>query len=218
MSDVTHHRLEGLEPDNLLAFIALLGLLRALDTARPQWRARAYWEDEPLPLRPVLVLALPQKRDAVVEASAEGAKTLAAVHIFDRKDLNHSAAEAREALTNTHDPLVETLLDALMSDGAVRENGRIWPSPFCFLFGQGHQHFLKRLADVANGQLPNSLSKLKKPPDLNSLHFIAEALFAPWTRSDATDSFRWDPVEDRRERNTVPTGSRRLACRSCRAP
>ena len=29
------HRLEGLEPDNLLAFIALIGLLRALEAARP---------------------------------------------------------------------------------------------------------------------------------------------------------------------------------------
>jgi len=35
------HRLEGLEPDNLLAFLALLGLLRSLETARPAWRPRA---------------------------------------------------------------------------------------------------------------------------------------------------------------------------------
>ena len=43
MSEVLAHRLDGLEPDNLLAFLALLGLLRALDAARPDWRARAYW-------------------------------------------------------------------------------------------------------------------------------------------------------------------------------
>jgi len=35
--------LKGLEADNLLAFLALLGLLRALDVARPEWRARASW-------------------------------------------------------------------------------------------------------------------------------------------------------------------------------
>ena len=35
------YRLEGFEPDNLLAFLALLGLLRALEKARPQWRPRA---------------------------------------------------------------------------------------------------------------------------------------------------------------------------------
>lgn len=32
-------RLGGLEPDNLLAFLALFGLL-ALETARPDWRPR----------------------------------------------------------------------------------------------------------------------------------------------------------------------------------
>ena len=29
------HRMHGLEPDNLLAFLALLGTLRALDTSKP---------------------------------------------------------------------------------------------------------------------------------------------------------------------------------------
>jgi hypothetical protein len=71
---LAQHRLDGLEPDNLLAFLALLGLLRALDAARPDWRARAYWQDEPRPLRPVLVLSAPQTREAVVEAAAEGVR------------------------------------------------------------------------------------------------------------------------------------------------
>jgi hypothetical protein len=34
------HRLEGLEPNNLLAFLSLLGLLRALETSRPVWHTR----------------------------------------------------------------------------------------------------------------------------------------------------------------------------------
>ena len=38
------HRLNGLEPDNLLAFLALLGLLRALQTSRLEWRPRAGWD------------------------------------------------------------------------------------------------------------------------------------------------------------------------------
>ena len=38
MTGHTIHRLDGLEPDNLLAFIALLGLLRTLEEARPGWR------------------------------------------------------------------------------------------------------------------------------------------------------------------------------------
>lgn len=52
------HRLDGLEPDNLLAVLALLGLLRAIEaddrTAAAPLRPRAAWDlDEP-PLRPVL--------------------------------------------------------------------------------------------------------------------------------------------------------------------
>jgi CRISPR-associated endonuclease/helicase Cas3 len=50
------HRLEGLEPDNLLAFLALLGLMRTLETARPHWQPRAAWDVECPPLRPVLSL------------------------------------------------------------------------------------------------------------------------------------------------------------------
>jgi hypothetical protein len=196
---LAQHRLDGLEPDNLLAFLALLGLLRALDAARPEWRARAYWQDEPRPLRPVLVLAAPQAREVVVEAAAEGATMLAVPHAFDRKDLNHNVAEARETLTHANgSPLAETLLGALLSDGAARDDGRIWPTPFCFVLGQGHQHFLERLADVPNGKLPSSQSKLKKPPHLNAPRLIEGTLFSGWTRIDATVSFRWDPAEDRR--------------------
>ncbi len=35
MSEATVHTLHGLEPDNLLAFLALLGALRALAAAAP---------------------------------------------------------------------------------------------------------------------------------------------------------------------------------------
>lgn len=197
MSESTEHVLEGLEPDNLLAFLALVGLLRALDEARPQWCARAFWRAEP-PIRPVLTLAAPQTREAIAEAAAEGAAKLAAVHDFDRKDLSYEVDEVREMFENMSDTRRGELFGALISDGAAREDGRVWPTPLCFLFGQGHQHFLERLADVPKGKLPNSLAKLRDPPDLNAPSYIADALFAPWTRGDSTDSFRWDPAEDRR--------------------
>jgi len=203
VSEAVHHRLEGLEPDNLLAFLALVGLLRALDAARPDWRARVFWDDSRLPLRPVLVVP-DATGDAVAEAAAGGAATLAQPHDFDRKDLKFTVEEARKEHEDAKDALREALLDALFSDAAAKEDKQdrqlwqIWPTPFCFLFGQGHQHFLERLADIPKGKLPKPLAKLKRRPDLNAPRLIAEALFAPWTRSDATDSFRWDPVEDRR--------------------
>jgi hypothetical protein len=198
MSETTEHRLVGLEPDNLLAFMALLGLLRALDTARPKWRARVRWDLGTQPLRPVLMLAVPQAKDAVASAATEGVAALARVHRFERNDLSYPTFEARHLLSDVQDERRSELLDALMSDGATREDESIWPSPLCFLFGQGHQHFLARLADIPAGRLPAKLAKTRRPPDLNAPDFIARALFAPWTRSDPTDGLRWDPAEDRR--------------------
>ena len=60
MSEALHrHRLAGFEPDNLLAFLALLGLLRSLESARPTWRPRAAWDLDRAPLRPILLFAEP---------------------------------------------------------------------------------------------------------------------------------------------------------------
>lgn len=198
MSEATHHRLQGLEPDNLLAFLALLGLLRALDTARPDWRARASWDVEARPLRPSLVLTSGQTEAAIAEGAAKGAAALAEAHRFDRNDLNYRVEEARALLAQTDSGSRAELLDALMSDGAARDDGTIWPTPFCFLFGQGHQHFLSRLANIPSGQLPAKLARVREPPNLNAPDYIARTLFSPWTRSDPTDGLRWDPAEDRR--------------------
>src|SRR5262245_20187808 len=100
-------RLEGLEPDNLLAFLALLGLLRALEAARPAWRPRAGWDVDNAPLRPVLTLTEPQAAIVVCNAAAEGAAALAQDYNFPRSsdgaakaqiDLNYAAETARELL------------------------------------------------------------------------------------------------------------------------
>ena len=76
------HRLDGLEPDNLLAFMALLGLLRALEKVRPDWCPRVSWTVDEPPLRPCLRVAKPMAEDAIVEATVEGLKTLARYHDF----------------------------------------------------------------------------------------------------------------------------------------
>jgi hypothetical protein len=85
----SRHRLDGLEPDNLLAFLALLGLLRALAAARLCWRPRAAWDLENPPLRPVLCLAKPQTREAVCAAAADGTAELAADYRFPQGTAPH---------------------------------------------------------------------------------------------------------------------------------
>src|SRR5437868_3119486 len=156
MSEALHrHRLAGFEPDNLLAFLALLGLLRSLESARPTWRPRAAWDLDRAPLRPILLFAEPHAQRAVSEAAAEGVGRLAELYDFSaeksgdvaQKDLNYADACARRLLSEAAaegNRERSDLWAALMCDAAARD-GRIEATPLCLLFGQGHQHFLERL-------------------------------------------------------------------------
>jgi hypothetical protein len=226
------HRLDGLEPDNLLAFFTLLGLLRALDTARPAWRPRAAWDLDNAPLRPVLVLSESQTNMAICEATAEGATVLAHDYEFPesadmgaapQSDLNYATQTARALLdraSRSGNRQRADLWCALMSDAAEKD-GKIEATPLCLLFGQGHQHFLDRLATVPRIQAPPPRGRGKKAVTLTAAETVHEALFQPWTRQDPTPAFRWDPAEDVRyalraddpsgEKSTTQHGANRLA-------
>jgi hypothetical protein len=206
------HRLDGLEPDNLLAFLAMLGLLRALETARPDWRPRVRWSVDEPPVRPVLATPAEVDEDVVATAAAEGVAALAAHHAFDARDLSLSQAEARGALAAAAEAggAAARLWAALTSDAALARDGvRTEPTPLCLLFGQGHQHFLERLAAVPRLAAPER-SEGRRRVVVTAEACIAEALFEPWTRPDATPSFRWDPHEDVRYalRATDPTDAK----------
>jgi len=210
MSGASRFRLVGLEPDNLLAFLALLGLLRALEAAdracaveEKLW-PRAAWDLDRPPLRPVLMVARDTQEDDIVQRANRGVEILSAAHDFDeRKDLTYSAEEsrtllgrearaARSAASDRAD-----LLAALMSDGAIKENkDSIDPTPLCLLFGQGHQHFLERLGRVPSEAAPPPRGRGKSAVTLSGGQCLGEALFRPWHRQDPTSSFRWDPEED----------------------
>jgi hypothetical protein len=211
MTAASCHRLDGLEPDNLLAFLALLGLLRALETAdraraeHDKLHPRAAWDIDMLPVRPKLFLARGVTREEVTQSAAKGLDALAKTHDFGgRKDLNHSRAECRELLKKeakaAHFDARERadLLAALMSDAAIKDDKKepIDPTPLCLLFGQGHQHFLDRLASIPAEPAPPPRGKGKKAVALSASECLAEALFEPWHRDDPTFSFRWDPQED----------------------
>jgi hypothetical protein len=213
---VTRHRLDGLEPDNLLAFLALLGLLRTLEAAdraqveRSKLRPRVFWDLELPPLRPVLSVARPATRNDVAEAASNGVSILTSANSFgDRKDLNYTRSEARGMLeraaynATATDHNAADLLASLMNDAAVKddknsETATIDPTPFCLLFGQGHQHFLERLVQVPIEPAPPPRGKGRAALTISGADCLQEALFAPWHRSDPTFSFRWDPDEDAR--------------------
>lgn len=211
---LTHHRLEGLEPDNLLAFLVLLGLLRSLEAADREQeeslklRPRAFWNLEKSPLRPMLSVVRSATQNDVTEAANRGISNLASANSFEgRKDLNYPRSEARTMLEKAAHAATASkrdaadLLASLMSDASVKENknpgaAAIDPTPLCLLFGQGHQHFLERLVKVPVEPAPPLRGKGKATISLSAAECLDEALFAPWHRNDPTFSFRWDPEED----------------------
>jgi len=211
---MTDFRLSGLEPDNLLAFFALLGLLRALEAAdsthpESRWlRPRATWDMDHAPLRPVIRVAPATSEEEVAEAAAAGLDILTKHHDFGgRPDLDYPRTEARHLLSDaasnacTSDRGRADVIAALMTDGAIRESkdrsgAVVEPTPLCLLFGQGHQHFLDRFAGVLREQVPPPRGRGKSAVTLSAAACLAEALFAPWHRTDPTFSFRWDPEED----------------------
>jgi hypothetical protein len=204
------HRLDGLEPDNLLGFLALLGLVRALEADDRKrgngdklW-PRAAWDLDLPPLRPRLFLARDVTREEMTARAASGVQALAASYDFGgRKDLNHSRRECRELLEQEAKAAHRTyrdridLLAALMSDAAIKDDKKepVNPTPLCLLFGQGHQHFLDRLASVPLEPAPPRRGKDKRAA-VSAAECLGEALFEPWHRDDPTFSFRWDPDED----------------------
>lgn len=201
-SPAHRHRLQGLEPDNLLAFLALLGLLRALERARLQWHPRAAWDFEVAPLRPFLLLREPVDAKSICEAAAEGVRQLAAAHEFGGLNkLKLSKADARQRLllakdqAQAGDKLGAELWAALVSDVAIRSKAEtVDRTPLCLL-DVAQTSFLKTLADVCRlDALPRRSGDL----EARFVEMIDKALFGAWNRADHTPSFRWDPSEDSR--------------------
>jgi hypothetical protein len=190
--------LPGLEPDNLLAFLTLLGLLRALEAARADWQPRISWKGPPWTAQLHLVQFV--EGIAIVQAAHEGITKL--VEHFDvdnRKNVDFGHDDYRRYAERMRGDLVgAALASALTAEWPQKKHGGLSAAPLVMMFGQGHQNFLERLVDVPSGRLPNRLRKLKSPPDMSEPGKIAEALFQAWRREDDADGFRWDPEEDQR--------------------
>ena len=216
MTERSTHRLAGLEPDNLLGFLALLGTLRSLAHVRPAWRPRIAWTVDAPPVRPTLTVTAQATETEIAAVVAEGLADLAVHHDFGQlKDLKLSPEEAAERLRTavTGDRYAADLWAALVSDAAVRARSKAReaePTPLCLLFGQGHMHFLSRLASVPRQSAPPARGTGRGKIAVGEVDCLREALFEAWTRPDATFSFRWDPHEDVRYalRATDPTDSK----------
>ena len=212
MNMYSEHRLEGLEPENLLAFLALLGVLRALEETDKEWFPKVAWTVNKPPVRPALRVYGPNvTSDDIVAKVAEGLNNLASHHDFDgSKDLNFKPETATNKLiaASKEHRYIADLWSALVSNAAISRDGRkVEPTPLCLLHGQGHQHFLERLDLVPRRKCPPDRGRGRGKIRVSEHDCLYEALFIPWHREDATDSFRWDPNEDVRYalRATNPT-------------
>jgi hypothetical protein len=199
MTPAKSHRLDGLEPDNLLAFLALLGLLRALETADAGLYPRAAWDIDRPPVRPRLVLAQALNQDDVAEAASLGVGNLVQARDFEGlSKLKLSPDKARKILTEVASESSQEsrrkadLWSALVSDAVVK-NKVVERTPLCLL-DVAQTNFLKAMASVCS---PESLPKRNRN-QVPASDVIADAIFREWRREDDTPSFRWDPVEDSR--------------------
>jgi hypothetical protein len=190
--------LSGLDADNLLAFLALLGLLRVLEAAHPTWHPRISWSGAPPQAK--LHLAVAASEEDVAKAAGQGVETIVADFKFgERKNVDFDRTGYRQfAEESRMGPSTAALAAALTAEHPEKRLGGLQAAPLVMMFGQGHQNFLERLVDIPAGILPNRLRKLKSPPNLRDPAKIAEALFQPWKRNDDTDAFRWDLNEDQR--------------------
>lgn len=201
MTNHAIHRLIGLEPDNLLAFMALLGMLRALEEAQPKWWPRVFWTVDELPLRPALQVPATVDKTEILQAISKGLNCLVTQHNFgEHLDLTLAPSEAREKLRQAATgelAYTADLWSALVSDAVIARDGKkVEPTPLCLMFGQGHQHFLSRLASIPRKSAPPERGGGRDKTVISEIDSLREALFEPWIRPDATPSFRWDPHED----------------------
>ncbi|MCY4482595.1 MAG: hypothetical protein OXC12_06945 [Spirochaetaceae bacterium] len=202
-TDKHQHRLAGLEPGNLLAFLALLGLLRSLEEAEPAWFPRVAWTVGELPTRPVLNVAVAAGKETIAAAADVGVTRLASRHEFgpykDLKLAPETACQKLRSAAAAGDRYLADLWAALVSDAVVRERNKateVEPTPLCLMFGQGHQHFLERLSAVPRERQPPDRKAGRAKVSISETACLREALFTVWSRPDATQSFRWDPHED----------------------
>jgi hypothetical protein len=200
----SRHRLEGLQPDNLLAFLALLGLLRALETSRPEWLPRAAWDLDQPPPRPILTVAEPVSRSLICEAAVEGIATLfSAIDFGSATDLKLDVSEARSICRAASEGSAAgsvyfaELCAALICDAATDpEQTRAEPTPLAYP-SVATSNFLKNFLALSKAELPEKRGRDPSYPT-TAAECIAQALFAPWKRVDRPVGLRWDPDEAKR--------------------
>jgi hypothetical protein len=198
----SRHRLEGLEPDNLLAFLALLGLLRALETSRPNWVPRAAWDLDQPPPRPILTMAKPVSQEMICDAAVEGvARLVSNIDFGSATDLklNVKAARSLCGAASVGGGYFAELCAALICDAATDpEQAKVEPTPLAYP-SVATSNFLKNFLVLSKTELPEKQGRGRDASyPKSAAECIEQTLFAPWQRLDRPVGLRWDPDEAKR--------------------
>jgi hypothetical protein len=220
--------LPGLEADNLLAFLALLGLLRSLEISRPDWRPRASWKGPPWVAR--LHLAEVAEKGAIAEAVEIGlrvAKRALAPHAFissksekqskkkgkkevfetkGRKSFFSSTARARRVKRLGLRALLLAYAKRQGREESREKAARLRLDLFSCLAIENSRRdeMVDSPFKLPSGQqafvgaLYNSISRTLGPELSEDYDAIGKALFGEWLRKTQADSLRLSADEERR--------------------
>lgn len=222
MTATKSHRLDGLEPDNLLAFLALLGLLRALEISRRNWRPRVHWDMVQAPLRPILTTRDVTTHQDVSEAVLEGLQVFQkALRPFSWPRTKQGNSKKRALLANPfrQRSLSKRCIRARGASEANSEKRAIWELRCDLIAGSGGSRVdrkKKDAFDVSPMKLPSGqMTFIGAQFDaISACHVedIRKCLFQTWTYGHKGNSLRFSPVDAQRyaylASDPSPEGSR----------
>lgn len=185
----------GLRSDNLLAYLAALGVLRMASLAWPNGGPRLSWELADVCWQPRLHLSEDVDRSQFVRClhkELQASSKIAAFNLADDLTLDTKSyrnvlieSQKRASIDNRSD------VDFLSAFGSevipARRNGKtidqMSDTAFRTMSGAGHQHFLGTIRTIVADTTAEHLSK---------------ALFNAWKYDDPLEkhSMRWDPQDD----------------------
>lgn len=222
MTATTSHRLDGLEPDNLLAFLALLGLLRALELAQPEWYPRAYWDIQRTPFRPVLTTREQTTAEEVSTRALDGLLIFRdALLPFSWPRSKQGNAKKAALLSNwaRKRTLSRRCLSALSACSSDQTKRLVWQLRCDLLAVSGADEVDDKkghVFDISPMKLPSGqMAFIGAQFDAISackVDNIYNSLFNTWTYSHRKNSLRFSPEEARRyayrASDPSPEGSR----------
>lgn len=200
-------KMNGFDSHNLLAFLALLGTLKALETSKQKLKPRMSWEHGSLHLHLNLEVNKQEIAQEVISGVIELGKTM---KFHPHKKLKITPEEFDE-LQNS---IPKDIIAALGCDGILdKDEKNVAYPPLCTMFGAGQQYFLERLENAT------SITNEEREKRTESMY---STLFDKWKYNDDTKiGFRWDPNEYRphayrsidpsRDTYTIEDGANRLA-------